>query len=430
MTLLRNLSVAGAIRNLFSALLNGTALFPYDMKKMGLAGLAELLIREQITVFHSSASLFRSFVQQLTGSEQFPKLRLIRLGSEPVMWTDVELFNKHFSPQCTLVNALSSTEARTYLQYFVDTQSEIRAGVLPVGFPVDDTEVLIFDDNDRPLPPGETGEMVLRTPCVFPGYWKHDTDVRKEIVTDPERMGGLLLRTGDLGYRRPDGCLVHVGRKDFQTKIRGHRVELAEVETALLDIAGIKHAVVLALEDGSGGARLTAYVVPYDGQILTASRLRASLQEKLPAYVIPASFVILDSLPLTASGKVDRRALPPPDRSRHQLDGPYAAPKNPIEKVLVNLWAEVLGVAEIGVHDDFIELGGDSLLGARIVARVNESFSPKNPLKILFETPTVAKLCAFLREQESSPGQAEKDAEILLQAERPSVDAMRHSFEK
>src|SRR4030095_13056072 len=208
----------------------------------------------------------------------------------------------------------------------------------------------------------------------------------------------------------PDGCLVHMGRKDFQTKIRGHRVEMSAVEMALLGIEGIKQAAVVLIGDTGEDKRLVAYVVAQGEQALTFSHLRGVLKERLPSYMLPSTYVALDSLPLTASGKVDRRALPSPGRLRPVLDNFYVGAHTPVEKVLVKLWGEVMGLDELGIHDDFSELGGDSIQAARIVSRVNNTFSLKDSLKILFEAPTVAKLAQFIIEQETNPGQSDKIA--------------------
>lgn len=426
-SLLRSNNV-GATRDTFLALLSGAALLPLELREEGLTTLGNWLSAEEITIFSCVATVFRHTVKSLSGRETFPKVRLIHIGGEPLAKSDVELYKKYFPDECLFVSRFGISETPTISYYFVDKRTEIPDDRVPVGYPLVGNEVHLLDEEGTAVGVNSVGEIVVKSDYLAAGYWRQPELTRERFRADPAGGAARIYRTGDLGYLRPDGCLVHMGRKDFQTKIRGHRVEVSEVELALLHIEGIKQAAVVVREDDNEGRRLVAYVVPQESQALTVSALRALVKETLPSYMQPSAFVILDSLPLTASGKVDRRALPPPNRSRHQLDSVYVAPKNATEKVLAQLWADVLGVAEIGIQDDFLQLGGDSLLGARIVARVNESFSLKGPLKILFETPTVAKLSAYLRAQESSPGQAEKDAELLLTVESRSVDAMRHSF--
>ena len=227
----------------------------------------------------------------------------------------------------------------------------------------------------------------------------------------------------------PDGCLVHMGRKDFQTKIRGYRVEVSEIEMALHDIQEIAQAAVVASDDSRDGRRLVAYVVPRS-KTLKINQLRASLKEKLPSYMLPSAFVVLDSLPLTASGKLDRRALPPQNKSRHEVSGTFTAAITTIEKVIANLWAEIIEIDEVGIHDDFSELGGDSLAAAQIVSEVNKIFSLKQPLKILFEAPTVAKLVEFVLTNETHPGQSDKIANVLMKIDGMSSEAISKALEE
>lgn len=427
-SLLRSNNV-GATRDTFLALLSGATLLPLELKEEGLATLGNWLIAEEITIFSCVATVFRHTVKSLTGRETFPKIRLVHIGGEPLAKSDVELYKKYFSDGCRFASRFGMSETPTISYYFIDKKTEIFDDRVPVGYPLEGNEVQLLDDEGKAVGVNSVGEIVVKSAYLSLGYWRQPELTREKFRADPAGGNARIYHTGDLGYLRPDGCLVHMGRKDFQTKIRGHRVEVSEVEMALLRVEAIKQAAVVARADDDGGRRLIAYVIPQEGQTLTVSLLRAFLEEKLPSYMQPSAFVILGSLPLTASGKVDRRALPTPARSRQQLDSVYVAPKNSVEKVLVNLWAEALGAAEVGIHDDFLQLGGDSLLGARIVARVNEMFSFNNPLKILFETPTVAKLSVYLSEQESSPGQSEKIAEILLKVEGMSTDEIRATLD-
>jgi amino acid adenylation domain-containing protein len=428
-TLLRSNNV-GATRDTFLALLSGATLLPLELKEEGLTTLGNWLITEEITIFSCVATVFRHTVKSLTGRETFPKIRLVNVGGEPLSKFDVELYKKYFSDNCLFVSRFGISETPTISYYFINKHSEINEERVPVGYPLDGNEVQLLDDEGKAVGVNSVGEIVVKSAYLAAGYWRQLELTREKFRADPAGGDVRVYRTGDLGYRRPDGCLVHAGRKDFQTKIRGHRVEVSEVEMALLRVEGIKQAAVVARDDDGDGRQLVAYVVPQERQALTVGALRASLKEKLPSYMQPSAFVILDRLPLTASGKVDRRALPPPARSRQQLDSVYATAKNSVDQVLANLWADVLGVADVGIDDDFLQLGGDSLLGARIVARVNENFSLTSPLKVLFDTPTVARLSAYLTEHESSFGQAEKTAEALLKVAGTSVEEMRNALEQ
>lgn len=203
-----------------------------------------------------------------------------------------------------------------------------------------------------------------------------------------------------------------MGRKDFQVKIRGHRVEVSEVETALLAIEGIQEAVVVGREDIPGDKRLVAYLVPSEQRVPTVGELRLLLAIRLPDYLVPAFFIRLNTLPLTATGKVDRRSLPP-GRTRLALKNEYAPPRSPVEESLVKIWAEVLGLEQVGVHDDFLELGGDSILATVLISRVLAGFQAEVALRTLFEAPTVAEMSTVIIEALASRVDKEKLDQML-----------------
>lgn len=426
-SLLRSNNV-GATSDALLGLLNGAALYPLELMEEGLAGLGDWLVKERITVLTCVASVFRHSMGALPRERCFDDIRLVHLGGEPLYRSDIEIYRQHFSDRCLLVNRLGISETKTATYYFIDKSTQIVEPVVPVGYPLDGYEITVLDDEGRAVSEGSVGEIAVKSEYLALGYWRHPELTEAKFLADPEGSTARIYLSGDLGYIRPDGCLVHVGRRDFQAKVRGHRVEISEVEISLLELTGVRQAAVIARDDVGGNQRLTAYVVPKKGSAWTVSRLRVALQEKLPSYMIPANFVILDRLPLTANGKIDRRALPPQPTSHLEIESFYVAPRNSIEQALGKLWAEVLGVAEVGIHDDFTLLGGDSLLGSRIVSRVNEIFSPTTPLKTLIETPTVARLADYLIEHETVPGQAEKIADILIKVEAMSAGDVRSAL--
>jgi amino acid adenylation domain-containing protein len=413
-SLLRSNNV-GATSDALLGLLNGAALCPLELKEEGLAGLGDWLIQEEITVFTCVASVFRHALRNLGVHHKFSRIRLVHVGGEPLFQSDVELFKEHFADNCRLVNRLGISETKTASYFFIDKNSAVEEPVVPVGFALDGYEITVLDEQGRAVGANCVGEIAVKSRYLAIGYWRRPELTQAKFLPDPFDSGARVYLSGDLGYLRPDGCLVHVGRKDFQIKIRGHRVELAEVEIALLDIAGIKQAAVAAREHADGSARLLAYVVLQDEARWTVRQLRAALQEKLPSYMIPAAFVILERLPMTTSGKIDRGALPAPQRGRSRLNTPLTAPQSALEKVLAQLWCEILDLDELGSDDEFGELGGDSLFAAQAVARVNDWFSLDPPLKTLFEMPTVAALAAYLISRENTPGQAQRIAETILQ---------------
>jgi acyl carrier protein len=236
------------------------------------------------------------------------------------------------------------------------------------------------------------GEIAVRSRYLSPGYWRQPDLTQATFRPDPTGGPERLYLTGDLGRRLPDGCLVHLGRKDFQVKIRGFRVEVAEVEGALLSLPTIKEAVVVAREERPGEQRLVAYLVPTQRPAPTVSVLRRALAATLPDYMVPSAFVVVDTLPRTPAGKVDRRGLPAPERLRPSLHVPFASARTPLEERLAGIWAEVLGVDRVGIHDHFLDLGGQSLLATSLVSRVLTTFQVDLPLRTLFESPTVAEM--------------------------------------
>jgi acyl carrier protein len=200
---------------------------------------------------------------------------------------------------------------------------------------------------------------------------------------------------------RPDGCLIHMGRKDFQVKIRGYRVEVGEIETALLGLDSIRAAVVHAQAQDTGEQRLIAYVVPKTGGNPTASELWRALVQTLPDYMIPSTFVFLETLPLLPNGKIDRKALPAPNQSRPELGHSLVAPRTAVEDTLTGFWAEVLGLNQVGIHDNFFELGGNSLLATQVISRINDAFNVTLSFQSLYETQTVAELAITVMQGEA-----------------------------
>src|SRR5215218_7948552 len=407
LTLLQSYSVAGSVSNMLGALLNGASLFPFNVKKEGLIELADLLVEEEITVYHSVPTVFRQFANMLTGKEEFPELRLVRLGGEPVSAEDVQLYKRYFPSDSIFVNSYGASEAASVLRYCVDKDTKISDAVVPVGYPLGDVEILLLDDDGKAVGFDQVGVIAIKSRYISPGYWHKPDLTRATFTTDPHDEGEWIYRTGDLGYMQPDGCLVVTGRNDFRVKIRGFRIEVAEIELALRGLTKVKEAAVVAHEDQRGEKQLVAYVVPEPEQAPAISELRGFLKDKLPDYMVPSAFVVLNTLPLTPNGKLDRLSLPAPDLARPELGTNYVSPRNALEEQLVGIWEEVLGLERVGIHDDFFELGGHSLLATRVVSRVRGALRVELPLRYLFETPTIAGLAERIEAvQRSAPSAA------------------------
>ncbi|HEY2919727.1 MAG TPA: non-ribosomal peptide synthetase [Candidatus Binatia bacterium] len=398
LTLLYSFSVNGGGHDMFAALFNGAAVCPYDLKAEGFAGLGQWLIDERITIYHSVPTVFRQFAESLTGREDFPDIRIVRLGGEPVYKRDVNLFKKHFSNDCILVNRLGSSETGSLRMLFLDKETEVRNNLVPVGYAVDANDILLLDDSGAQVA-GDEGEIAVRTRYVSPGYWRRPDLTADSFFDDPADEKGKIYRTGDLGRMLQDGCLLHLGRKDFFVKIRGYRIELEEIEMTLMEFPGIKDAVVTALNNNSGDERLVAYVVPKTAPGPNVSEMRRFLADKLPDYMIPTAFIALDALPLTDTLKVDRKALPEPKGLRPEIAVSYAPPRNSVEEALVKIWAEVLDFNQVGVHDNFFDLGGHSLAATRVISRVGQTFPLELPVTVLFDSPTVAEMAEVIVER-------------------------------
>jgi amino acid adenylation domain-containing protein len=422
LTLLSSYSFDAAIMDIFGALLNGAALYPMSLYEEGLTELPLWLTKHKITIYHSTPTVYRYFMSTLTGREVFPTIRLVVLGGEAVHQGDVDLYKRHFSPACILVNGLGPTESTVSLQYFVDQQMEITRHAVPVGYPVEDTEVVLR--NAAGTQAEVYGEIGIRSPYIALGYWQKPKLTQAVFLRDPEGGRQRVYCTGDMGRRLPDGSIEFVGRKDFQVKVRGFRVELGEIEAVLGQHPGVRETVVLAQQGASGDTYLTAYVVPKQ-QPLTAPELRSFLKQKLPVYLLPSAFVLLDTLPLTPTGKVDRRALPSLSQARLEPETGFVSPSTPVEKMLATLWAEILGIAQVGIHDNFFELGGHSLLATQVISRLRTTFHVALSLRRFFEAPTVAGLAMAITEHQAEKVKSDAVASLLAELEGRSDEEAR-----
>ena len=397
LALLHSYSFAASLTLVFGALLTGATLCPFDLSAQGVGRLGPWMAAEAITIYYSGPSVFRHFVGTLTERDRFPALRLVRLVGEPVTGRDVKLFRSHFSAECIFVNALGSTETLMFRHYCIDGTTPLADGVVPVGYAFDGLEVLLLDPDGNEVGPDDTGEIVVKSRYLSPGYWRQPALTQAVFRPEPGQDGVRRYHTGDLGRMQADGCLFHLGRQDWQVKVRGHRVDLVEVERALLDHPEVEQAVVAARADKDDATRLIAYVVPRGGSAPSVTAVRRFLAESLPSHMMPAAFVTLDALPRTANNKVDRQALPQPSRERPRLAYPFAAPRSPIESDVARIWAEVLALDAVGVHDSFLELGGDSLRATLIVTEVEQAFRVELLSRsLLLDSPTVADMALVI----------------------------------
>ena len=288
---------------------------------------------------------------------------------------------------------------------------------LTIGKPIGNTQVYILDPHLNPVPIGVAGELHIGGHGLARGYLNCPELTAEKFIANPFSTDApnRLYKTGDIARYLPDGNIEFLGRIDTQVKIRGFRIELGEIEMVLGQHPTVREAVVLASEDSPGDKRLVAYVVaPPD---TSTNALRSFLKQKLPEFMVPAVFVYLDSLPLTPNGKVDRRALPVPDQSRPNLGETYVGPRFPLEETVARIWAETLKLEKVGMHDNFFDLGGNSLLAVQIVSRIRSAFSIEFPLRSLFEIPTVAEIAAMIEQNQAQRASDPELAKILREVE-------------
>jgi amino acid adenylation domain-containing protein len=401
-TLLSSLTYGASLLDLYSTLLNGAVVYPFNVPEEGLSRLAAWLAREKLTVYHSVPSVWRQLMGRFSGQEDLGSVRVIRLGGDTLTTSDVELYRKHFPSSCLLFNSLNCSEAGLVRLYRVAESTPAGERVIPVGYELDGKEILVLDENNREVPHNEVGEIVIRSEFLSPGYWNSPELTSAAFRPDPEMPGHRLYYSGDLGSLLPDGCLLYKGRKDSKIKIHGINVETTQLDAALSSHPAVREAISVADEDESGERYLVAYVVPHAGATLTTTELRRFLLDLLPAHMLAANFVFLNSLPLTPNGKVDRQALRRPTGIRPQSGQGFIAPRDKWEQDLAGICQSILGIDHIGVEDNLFDLGIDSLRAVRLVTQIEKEFDQHIPPAALVGSPTVAQLAGVLRQQSHS----------------------------
>ncbi len=380
----------------FATLLNGAALYPCDVRERGIGVLTTWLESERITIHHTVPAAFRHFARLLTGHEQFPCLRLICLGGDVAQRADFELYQQRFPRTCRFLHEFGATEALICCVGLLDHDTQLTSPTIPAGYVADDTDLLILDEEGRQLGHDQIGQIAIKSDYLTPGYWQRPELTEAAFTTAGAGGGGRIYLTGDLGRLGADGCFQHLGRTDNRVKLRGQTVELGEIEAALLAVPEVKEAAVVAQEDQPGQPSLIAYLTLHPGPVPSAADLRHRLSQQLPGHMIPAAFVLLDALPLSANGKVDRRALPAQQGIRLGATPPFVAPRDTMEQALAGIWRELLRVDRIGVYDDFFQLGGHSLLAAEFLARVDRQFGRRLPLATFFQGATIAYFASLI----------------------------------
>jgi amino acid adenylation domain-containing protein len=417
-SLLFSLSFSASFGDVFTALLNGARLCLYDLKAEGLDGLAEWLLGERITWFHIPLGALRQFLDSQEAEKKFQDVRVL-VPSGALFRSDLERLWSVF-PNSKLISHMGSSETSIVARILVTPETQFTGDVVPIGYPVPDKQVLILDEAGQPLPREKVGEIAVRSRYIASGYWKRPDLTARVFLPDPDGGDENIYRMGDFGRISAEGYLEYLGRRDAQIKIRGYRVDISEVEAALHRQHTIKEAAVVARADANGEKKLVAYVVPRQEFSNIPEDLRAALLAELPDYMVPAAFVTLTELPRTSNGKVDTARLPAPSRDRPPLAVAYTAPRNDLEKEVAELWAALLDVDRVGIHDKFLNLGGHSLLATQLGSRILHRYGVRLSPSLLFETGTVATQAAAIAG--NLPAGADEVLELLEKVEQLSDD--------
>jgi non-ribosomal peptide synthetase component F/acyl carrier protein len=383
--LLLSLSGLHGVNILWCALLRGAALLPFPVSERGVTGLRDWMIKREVSAFSASSSLFRSFMTTVASDQKLANVRVVRIGGELATSDDVRLFRLHFPTTSVLLNTLSSSEAGTIAYLRLSSSDDVPEGPLAVGYPFPGIGLEIIDDDGKPVPNGETGEIVVKSQNLAQGFWRDDVMSARRLSSDPQ--GTSTLRSGDWGKINARGMLEFLGRRDSRVKIHGWSVEISEVEQALGRTPGVARAVVCACE-GTYGTRLDAYVLPQRDMSLTPGKMQRAARGLLPWHMVPTRFHIVDKFPLTPHGKIDRAKLL--ESASSVKPPPTATYETESEELVALIWSDALDLQGVGRDENFFELGGDSLTASVIAARLYGEAGIELDMTMFARYPTIA----------------------------------------
>ena len=396
-----------AIEEIFPTWISGGALIVREeAASLAIDDFLHWVDDNRITALDLPTAYWHELVRELSESAMsLPKsLRIVIVGGEKASSAALTAWRKFAGSRVRWVNTYGPTETSVIVSSFEPNASEEIPAILPIGRPIANTKIYILNKNLQPLPLGIAGDLYVSGPGLARGYHNRPEITAERFVDNPFIPGARMYKTGDLARYLVDGNLEFAGRIDDQVKIRGYRIELAEIEAMLGSHPGIHEVVVTARENKSGEKTLVAYLVPTREKVPTSSEVRSYLEQKLPHYMVPSAFVLLEVMPKTPNGKVDKRSLPAPKVSDFAEAQEYVAPQGELQTQLVKIWEMVLDKKPVGIRDNFFELGGHSLLAARLMHRIEQQLGERLPLSALLQAPTIEQLAALLHHQEASTG--------------------------
>jgi amino acid adenylation domain-containing protein len=399
-TLLRHFAFGAAQTDVIETLLHGATLCVFDVVAEGLTAFAAWLGQEQITVIRSPTLLLRRFLTTLDSTQGFPSVRLVSIGGDTVLPTDVDLWKRQFVPPCALSVRFASTECGVLTTVRFDHETAAGPEGATAGSPMVDVELGVVDDEGQPVPAGDEGDLIVTGAYLADGYWRRAEDTARAFTADPRDPSRRSYRTGDRGRLLPDGRFAFTGRRDQQVKIRGYRVDIAEVETVLREVDDVSEAAVVAVKENED-QRLLGFVVLRAGVPFDSAALRTRLLARLPEWKVPSRFFAVNALPATLSGKVDRQRLKE-DALRQEAEQMSAAAANgelldALETRIADVWRQVLHCDRPGPNDDFFLAGGDSLQATVLHSNMERLAGTLIPVEALFEQPTVRGMASVIR---------------------------------
>ena len=390
-------AVMGSVRNALSALLNGAALHIMPAQRLGAEGLVREIRARGLTLLQTVPTLFRRIADAVPPGEPLDSVRIVRLIGDRSDWSDVELFRRAFRADTRFGIAIGSTEcSSTYAGWFVDEALRTECSRPPVGRQMDDVEVAILDDDGEPVADGEVGEVVVSSRYLALGYWREPGLTASAFTTDPADPSVRIFATGDMCRRGPDGLIEFVGRKDQLVKLRGHRLEPAEVEAALRACPGVRDAAVVVRRTPDGRARALAAYVELEPEVkgLLSRHLLAMLSSKLPSFMVPSVIYVEPSLPRLLNYKLDRRSLAALDEQRASDHSTRNA--DPLLDRVARAFEAVVGCSGATGEDDLLSLGGDSLQAVQVVLEIERRLGVKVPDTVFRDSQDIAQLSAWI----------------------------------